>query len=77
MAKVDFKIQVGGKETACTYEVVGDGVKTITVTTPFGVETTGLGGLPSDVLARKLAQKMVLRAEAAEPGDFSRTRSPW
>ena len=45
MAKVEFKINMSGCDIACTYEVIGDGVKMITVVTPFGTETTGLGGL--------------------------------
>lgn len=75
MAKVEFKINVHGSETACSYEVTGEGVKTITVVTPFGTETTGLGGLPTDVLATRIAEKLALRTAAAEPSKSSRDRN--
>ena len=65
MAKVDFKITVNDVAIACSYEVTGEGVKMITVVTPFGAETTGLGGLPTDILATRIATKLARRTAAA------------
>jgi hypothetical protein len=75
MAQVQFNIDLNGSAAACSYEVVGDGVKTITVVTPFGTETTGLGGLPTEILAHRIAEKLARRS-AAEPLDFSRDHPP-
>jgi hypothetical protein len=63
----EFEITHNGARHACSYEISGGNIKTLTVVTPFGAEASGLGGMPPDILARSLAEKMARRASAAEP----------
>jgi hypothetical protein len=66
---VEFQIEHEGARHSCSFEISGGSIKTITVTTPFGVLAAGMGGLPPETLARELAEKLARRAGAAEiPG---------
>ena len=67
MATSQFEIRHDGARHACTYEISGGSIRTLTVTTPFGAEASGLGGLPPETLARNIAEKMARRASAAKP----------
>ena len=77
MEKGKFEMEFQGSRHSCTFEISGGSIKTLTVITPFGTESAGLGGLPAETLARRLAEKMAQRATAAEPHSGPRvTRYP-
>ena len=66
MAPGHFEICHEGARHPCAYEISGGSILTLTVTTPFGAEASGLGGWPPEKLARNLAEKIARRSSAAK-----------